>query len=101
MCVRYHMVTTDDFNRWLSRIRDRRAARSIARRLDRAIAGNLGDIRSVGHGVSEMRVFTGPGYRLYFSIRDEQRIILLCGGDKSSQSRDIARAHRILSELEV
>ena len=99
--MRYHIVTTGDFNRWLSRIRDRQTARAIARRLDRAVAGNLGDIKPVGQGVSEMRVFSGPGYRLYFSIRDGKRIILLCGGDKSSQSRDIPRAHRILSELEA
>lgn len=64
-------------------------------------AGNLGDIKPVGQGVSGMRIFAGPGYRLYFSIRDGEIIILLCGGKKSSQSRDIARAQRILSEVEV
>jgi len=99
--MRYHLLTTDHFNRWLAGIRDRQAARVIAQRLDRAAAGNLGDIRPVGHGVSEMRVFAGPGYRLYFSICDGELIILLCGGNKSSQSRDIARAQRILSELEI
>jgi len=99
--MRYRIVTTDDFNRWLTRIRDRQAARAIARRLDRAAAGNLGDIKPVGQGVSEMRIFAGPGYRLYFTIRDGELVILLCGGNKSTQSRDIARAQRILSEMEV
>lgn len=98
--VRYHILTTDHFNRWLAGIRDRRAARAIAQRLDRAAAGNLGNIKSVGKGVSEMRVFAGPGYRLYFSVRDGELIILLCGGTKSSQSRDIVRAQQILSEVE-
>ena len=99
--MRYRIVTTDDFNRWLTRIRDRQAARAIARRLDRAAAGNLGDIKPVGQGVSEMRIFAGPGYRLYFTIRDGELVILLCGGNKSTRSRDIARAQRILSEMEV
>lgn len=102
--MRYHIATTKDFNRWLARIRDRQAARAIAQRLDRVIAGNLGDVKPVGHvgqGVSEMRVFTGPGYRVYFTVRDSELIILLCGGDKPSQLRDIARAQRILSELEA
>lgn len=99
--MRYQILTTERFSRWLAGIRDRQAARAIAKRLDRAAAGNLGDVKSVGKGVSEMRVFAGPGYRIYFSIRDGELIILLCGGNKSSQARDIARAQRILSEVEV
>ncbi len=99
--MRYHVVTTDEFNRWLARIRDRQAAKAIAQRLDRVVAGNLGDVKPVGQGVSEMRIFAGPGYRLYFTIRDGELIILLCGGNKTSQSRDIARAQRILSQLEA
>lgn len=99
--MHYHIVTTNEFDRWLARIRDRHAARMIAQRLDRAIVGNLGDIKPVGQGVSEMRIFSGPGYRLYFTLRDRELIILLCGGSNSSQSRDIARAQRILHELEA
>ena len=99
--MRYHIVTTDDFNLWLARIRDRQAARAIAQRLDRAAAGHLGDVKPVGQGVSEMRIFAGQGYRLYFTIRNGEFIILLCGGNKSSQSRDITRAQRILNELET
>ena len=99
--MNYYVVTTDVFNLWLARIRDRQAAKLIAQRLDRLVAGNMGDVKPVGVGVSEMRIFDGPGYRLYFTIRNDELIILLCGGNKSSQSRDIARAKRILSELEV
>ena len=80
---------------------DRQAARAIAQRLDRVAAGNLGDVKPVGQGVIEMRIFAGPGYRLYFTIRDGELIILLCGGNKSSQSRDITCAQRILNELEA
>jgi len=98
--VRYHILTTEVFNRWLAGIRDRQAAKAIAQRLDRLVAGNLGDVKPVGRGVSEMRIFAGSGYRLYFTIRDGELVVLLCGGNKSSQSRDIARAQRILSELE-
>jgi putative addiction module killer protein len=98
--MRYHVATADEFNRWLARIRDWQAARAIALRLDRAVAGNLGDVKSVGQSVSEMRIFAGPCYRLYFTIRVCELIILLCGGSQSSQSRDIIRAQRILSELE-
>lgn len=70
-------------------------------RLTRAEAGNLGDIKSVGDGVSEMRIFVGKDYRLYFTIRNGRLIVLLYGGDKSSQQRDINRAKEILKDLEV
>lgn len=96
----YHLLTTDIFNRWLAGVRDHQAKRMIARRLDRLAAGYFGDVKSVGEGVSEMRIFAGPGYRLYFTERTGQIVILLCGGDKSSQHRDIERAKTILNELE-
>ncbi len=70
-------------------------------RLTRAEAGNLGDVKSVGDNVSEMRLFVGKGYRLYFTIRGGELILLLCGGDKSSQQRDIKRAKAILMNLEI
>ncbi len=69
-------------------------------RLDRAINGNLGDIQPVGGLVSEMRIFIGKGYRIYFTMRDDELIILLCGGDKSTQQQDIKLAKQIASELE-
>ena len=69
-------------------------------RLVRAEAGNLGDVKPVGGAVSEMRIFVGKGYRIYFTIRDGQLVILLSGGDKSSQARDIEQAKEILKNLE-
>lgn len=69
-------------------------------RLTRAEAGNLGDVKPVGGAVSEMRIFEGKGYRIYFTIRDGKLVILLCGGEKSSQARDIQQAKEILNDLE-
>ena len=74
--------------------------KAVALRLTRAINGNLGDVKSVGGHVSEMRIFVGKGYRLYFTIKNNKVIVLLCGGDKSSQSRDIALAQQIFNDLE-
>ncbi|MNE43381.1 hypothetical protein D3C80_1375510 [compost metagenome] len=96
----YLIQQTDTFANWHIALRDLRARIAIARRIDRAAAGNLGDVRPVGEGVSEMRVDVGPGYRLYFTRRGEMLILLLCGGDKSSQSRDIALAKRLAGEIE-
>lgn len=72
---------------------------AIAMRLDRAVNGNLGDVKSVGDNVSEMRIFVGKGYRLYFTVRGGEMIILLCGGDKASQQRDIKKAKKLLNQL--
>jgi putative addiction module killer protein len=80
------------FAAWLKDLRDRRAAIAIVRRIDYVGRGNLGDARSVGSGVSELRLDVGPGYRLYFIRRGQRLIVLLCGGDKDSQARDIQRA---------
>ncbi len=90
---------TDTFSHWVARLKDRRAARAIARRIDRIVAGNLGDVKPVGGGVFEMRIFTGPGYRVYFCQRGGQIIVLLCGGDKSTQQQDIQRAIQMVAEL--
>lgn len=91
---------TDTFSRWLRALRDLQAKAGILRRLSRAHAGNLGDVKSVGDGVSEMRVDIGPGYRLYFTRRGDALILLLCGGDKSSQTRDIMLAKKLAGEIE-
>ena len=72
---------------------------AIGRRLERASAGNLGDVKAVGGGVSEMRVDIGAGYRVYFTLRDSRLIVLLCGGDKATQRRDIRRAQKMLKEV--
>ncbi|MFM9883838.1 MAG: type II toxin-antitoxin system RelE/ParE family toxin [Burkholderiales bacterium] len=97
----YSVRLTHEFQAWLDALRDQKAQIRIAARLRLAEAGNLGDWKSVGGEVSEMRVNYGPGYRLYFTRRGSLLVIMLAGGDKSSQTRDIKRAHRILKDLEV
>jgi putative addiction module killer protein len=96
----FTVLQTQEFRDWMDRLRDVRARARIAARLRLAEAGNLGDWKSVGGEVSEMRIDFGPGYRLYFARRQAVLIIMLAGGDKSSQTRDIKRAQRILKELE-
>lgn len=88
------------FEAWLESLRDKRAQVRIAARLRQAEAGNLGDCKPVATGISEMRVHFGPGYRLYFTRKGNVLVVMLAGGDKSSQARDIRRAGRILKELE-
>ena len=83
---------TSEFIGWLRDLRDARAVAKIAVRIKRASEGNLGDVQPVGDGVSEMRIHYGPGYRLYFAMRGDALVILLCGGDKSTQARDIVGA---------
>lgn len=95
------ILRTAEFGAWLGALRDRRAKARIALRLDRAAAGNLGDVRAVGDGVSEFRIDYGPGYRVYFTQRGATLIVLLCGGDKASQSRDIVRAKSLARSLGV
>jgi len=90
---------TVEFQAWLDDLGDKRTQVRIAARLRQAESGNLGDWASVGGEVSEMRVHFGPGYRLYFMRRGGVLIIMLAGGDKSSQGRDIRRAQRIAAEL--
>jgi len=91
---------TTIFRMWLNDLADHRAAERIAQRIVRLQAGLMGDVRPVGGGVSELRVDYGPGYRLYFVQRGRVLIVLLCGGDKGSQRRDIARAKALAAELE-
>jgi putative addiction module killer protein len=101
MAVVYTLRQTEEFQDWLDGLKDRRAQIRIVARLRLAEAGNLGDWKSVGGDVSEMRVDVGPGYRLYFTRRGSLLIVMLAGGDKSTQSRDIKRAQRILDQLEL
>ncbi len=89
------------YSKWFAALRDLRARAQILRRVERMEAGNPGDVASVGNGVSEMRIHYGPGYRLYFAYRGDELVLLLCGGDKSSQSRDIATAKQIAKELDL
>ena len=92
---------TQEFQDWLDLLRDRRAQIRIAARLRLAEAGNLGDWKAVGGDVAEMRIDFGPDYRLYFTRRGSVLIVMLAGGNKSTQARDIKRAQRILAQLEL
>lgn len=91
---------TSEFASWLDDLRDKNAQVRIAARLRQAETGNLGDWKAVGAGVSEMRLNFGPGYRLYFTRKASVVIVMLAGGDKSSQATDIRRAQRIVKQLE-
>lgn len=86
------------FAKWESRLRDKRARTIIAARLMRLAAGLPGDVEPVGDDVSELRIHYGPGYRVYFQQRGNVLIVLLCGGDKGSQARDIAAAKTLAKE---
>jgi putative addiction module killer protein len=91
--------TTDTFDHWFSGLRDKQAARRIQVRIDRAEDGNFGDCESVGEGVSDMRIHYGPGYRVYFVQRELEIVILLAGGNKSTQNKDIKTALEIARQL--
>jgi putative addiction module killer protein len=92
------IVQSDVFTAWLDNVKDERAAARIVTRIRRMEIGNAGDVKSVGEGVSEMRIDYGPGYRVYFTRRGRTLVILLCGGDKNSQRKDIALAKRMAKE---
>lgn len=89
---------TQVFKDWYSSLRDANAKRRIAQRLVRVQAGLFGDVKPVGAGVSELRIDYGPGYRVYFIQRGGELIVLLCGGDKSTQDRDIRAAKALAQE---
>ena len=90
---------TERFARWFAGLRDHQARPRIQARIRRLSLGNFGDVKSVGEGVSEMRIDYGPGYRLYFVRRGERLVILLAGGDKRTQDSDIATAQAMVREL--
>jgi len=93
------IYTTELFDAWFEALKDKQAARRIQARIDRVEDGNFGDHKSVGHGVSELRIHHGPGYRVYFTQRGPKIVILLAGGDKSSQTKDINTAHELARQL--
>ncbi|ULH12440.1 type II toxin-antitoxin system RelE/ParE family toxin [Serratia marcescens] len=93
------IYTTEEFDSWFTGLRDRQAQKRIQTRIDRAEGGNFGDCEPVGEGVSEMRIHYGPGYRVYFVQQGMEIVILLAGGDKSTQSKDIKAALELARQL--
>ena len=91
---------TDEYRDWLDRLRDQAGRARILVRVDRLIHGNPGDHRNLPGGVSELRIDFGPGYRVYYTQRREQLLLLLIGGDKSSQVKDIAKAQQLAKDYE-
>lgn len=96
----YEIKSTTIFSKWLSKLKDMRGRIAVARRIERMEHGNFGDVKSVGKSISKLRIITGPGYRVYFTKKEEKIIILLLGGDKSTQSKDIEKAEKLLEEYE-
>ena len=93
------ILYTKAFETWLNTVRDLRAKVSILSRIERVEDGNFGDHRSVGGGVSEIRINVGQGYRVYYTIRQSTVVILLCGGEKARQRQDIRQAQQIAKEV--
>ena len=91
----FELKQTEVFRKWRLGLRDERARAVIASRLDRLAFGLVGDVQPVGQGVSDLRIHYGPGYRVYFQRRGNTLVVLLCGGDKSTQSNDIKAAIRL------
>ena len=98
--LRYYVAANGKrpFAEWLFSLSDRTAAARMQIRLERLRLGNFGDVRSLGRGLSELRIDVGPGYRVYFAIEGKSLVLLLCGGDKATQQRDIRRAREYLAD---
>jgi putative addiction module killer protein len=90
---------TQEFDDWLLALNDHKAMAKIIARIERLALGNPGDVKPVGEGVSEMRIPYGPGYRVYYKQTGKELVLLLCGGDKATQAKDIKRAREIAAEL--
>lgn len=94
----FFIEKTSEFDKWFRRLKDRKAKANILLRIQRIEAGNLGDVNPVGEGIGEIKIHYGPGYRLYYKINGKQFILLLHGGDKSSQEKDILKAKSIWNQ---
>jgi len=101
--IRHYITRSgkDAFNDWLSELADIRAQAKIAARINRLAAGNVGDCKSLGQGLYELRINWEPGYRVYYAIIGRACILVLCGGDKRTQPADIAKAHEYLTDYKV
>jgi putative addiction module killer protein len=97
----FTVLETEAFIEWVNSLRDRATRIRLRRRLGKAIRGNLGDVKPVGEGVWEMREFFGPGWRMYYLQRGDVLIVMLGGGDKSTQPVDIAKAIAMAKELKI
>jgi putative addiction module killer protein len=93
------VATTEEFDKWLSRLKDNTGKAKIVARIRRLSLGNPGSVNAVGEGISELKIDFGPGYRIYYKQIGEQVILILGGGDKDSQARDIKRAKALAAEL--
>jgi len=98
--MKYELQSTEHFNKWLAKIKDRDAHARILRRIDSMCIGSLGDCKTIKANLFELRLFFGPGYRVYYTIKNKRIVFLLAGGDKSTQSKDIEKALSLLQILE-
>ena len=96
----YELVSTEVFTQWLMGLRDATIKRRIVARLDRVAGGNFGDYKALGEGLFELRLFFGAGFRIYYTLREQKVVLLLIGGDKSTQEKDIEAARILLAGLE-
>lgn len=92
------VVRTDEFDKWIRKLKDKQGRLRILKRIDRLANGNPGDVAPVGRGVSELRLDVGPGYRVYYLQGNDVLVLLLCGGDKSTQQKDIEKAQELASQ---
>lgn len=95
----FEVLKTSEYQKWITSLADLRAQALITARVDRLAFGNFGNVKAVGDSVSELKIDFGPGYRVYFTRAGETVVLLLCGGDKSSQTKDIRRAKQIAASL--
>ena len=98
--MKYELRSTEYFDKWLTKIKDRQTHSRILRRVDKLVIGSFGDCKTIDANLFELRMFFGPGYRVYYTIKGREIIILLAGGDKSTQSRDIEKARELLQRSE-
>ena len=96
--MEYQIESTDTFDKWLIKLKDKSGKARILSRIYRFEQGNMGDVKTISPNLFEARLFFGPGYRLYYTIREDIIVLLLCGGDKASQSKDIERARQLMEE---
>ena len=101
--IRHYITRSgkDAFNDWLSELPDTRAQAKIAARINRLAVGNFGDCKALGQGLYELRIDWGPGFRVYYGMIGQARVLLLCGGDKHTQPADIAKAHEYLTDYKA